>query len=337
MTSSGYPVPTLGAMKLRSAIGLVLALAACGEADPPVQTAPRPFTPVQPLEAEVVVAIPAETELRLLDPGGKSRATLRFDVAPGSMQTVRIETRTSGTLTVDGRPVETSSPLVGTRLEMAVTAGETDEAGALELAFAITAAEPIFKGEAPPAQVESFRRMLGAGVGISGTLVRDARGLCTVTSVAAPPGALGPKPPGVEESIQQSMDVISVPVPAEPVGIGARWEVVSPQVRSGAEVRMTRTYELIHRDARRVVLEVVVQQAANPGPIAMPGMDQSASARLTRLVASGTGRVDARLTDIVPERATLSLDGEGVFRISDDQNITVMRRETHMEFVIEAE
>lgn len=61
------------------------------------------------------------------------------------------------------------------------------------------------------------------------------------------------------------------PFPAEPVGVGARWEVVTVLVEKGTKYRQTSTYDLLKMDARSVQTKVSRRQeplAGSEDPVA---------------------------------------------------------------------
>ena len=300
-----------------------------GAAPAPVAAAP-----------EVRVEIPESLSIRVLEAGAEPRATLRFEVPEGTRQTVHVGNSASGLRRVNGLEVPQQSTIVGITMSMGLTAAAVT-GGEQRVDFVIDAVEPRFHPRVPEAGRVRLTRRFAATAGTSGGLMRGANGVCRVAKDDAPVGVMPPEAlraaEHMQKSVAQSMDVLTLPVPDEPVGVGARWEVVSPQERNGVRLRMTRTYELLARDGAQVSVAVVVNERADAGEMRLPGFPPNASARLASLSSSGSGRLTARLDRIVPEEATLVIDAKMSVNVSEGGQRAVLEQESRMEFDIQAD
>ncbi|GAA3691404.1 hypothetical protein [Gordonia hankookensis] len=109
----------------------------------------------------------------------------------------------------------------------------------------------------------------------------------------------------VEQSFVQALQ-LSVPVPTEPIGPGARWQV--ERVISGAAtVTQHIDATLKSWDGNRLVVAVTVDETPVNSVFAIPGSDQTLS--IARFSNGGTGQVTIDLTRGLPVAGSIELSG----------------------------
>jgi hypothetical protein len=94
-----------------------------------------------------------------------------------------------------------------------------------------------------------------------------------------------------DELVQRLLALI-VPLPAEPVGTGASWRVVTILRQGPAVAKQTATYTLIARGPRRWKLHVVLRRVGQRQQIVDPALPRAASAELVAMFRALEGDVE---------------------------------------------
>jgi len=110
--------------------------------------------------------------------------------------------------------------------------------------------------DAPPELAAGEAKLEKALVGVTGHF--DVTQFGEIGDVAFDTDQLPPGAANVAGVIQQAFALIVVPLPNEPVGVGAKWEKVDSKrmADQGASVSMKTTITLLSRDAHTVTLKV---------------------------------------------------------------------------------
>jgi len=150
-----------------------------------------------------------------------------------------------------------------------------------------------------PAEVVTAMRTALAGMGrMSGSIVVDDRGVLHESdfdfSDASP--ELQQQLQSVNESMQQS----SIPLPEEPVGIGARWQVGMSVESGGISIAQTANYRLLSRDDESANFEVSIAQTAPRQQIEDPTIPPGMTTYIDELTSEGAGAMTIRFADYVP-------------------------------------
>lgn len=139
--------------------------------------------------------------------------------------------------------------------------------------------------------------MLGSMRGMSARMTFTDRAVLRSAELQLPDDAQ----PMVREQIEGmagSMDQFTTPLPEEPVGLGAKWTVLSTVANQGMIFQQTATYTLKAIDGDVVDLDMQLTQTAEPQELdaQMPG----ATARLLSLSGKGSGTARMNLTQVMP-------------------------------------
>jgi hypothetical protein len=130
------------------------------------------------------------------------------------------------------------------------------------------------------------------------TLGFDLRGvLGRITFSDDPAGATSRDAIG---DLTQRLLSIVVPVPAEAVGIGARWRVVTVLVQRPVVVKQTATYELLERTPAGWKVRVDLQRIGEEQTIVDPAVATDAMVDLIALVRRYKGTVEISPTRALP-------------------------------------
>ena len=95
--------------------------------------------------------------------------------------------------------------------------------------------------------------------------------------------------------MSQSFESMTAPLPDEPIGLGARWEVITRVANGGADLVQDATYTLKARDGDKASLGVVVVQLAARDTVQAPGLPPGVTATGVEVPAKG-GEVTLTLT-----------------------------------------
>jgi hypothetical protein len=93
---------------------------------------------------------------------------------------------------------------------------------------------------------------------------------------------------------------MSLALPSEPIGAGARWIVISTLTTNGLRVRTRQAAELRAAEGDVLTITLRGRQTGIPGPVALPGLPEGYTAELVELDGRSTGRTVVDLTGIVP-------------------------------------
>ncbi|MDR2281159.1 MAG: hypothetical protein LBE07_09950 [Gordonia sp. (in: high G+C Gram-positive bacteria)] len=109
----------------------------------------------------------------------------------------------------------------------------------------------------------------------------------------------------VEQSLTGALDQ-SIPLPTQPVGVGARWESVRT-VSSAATIRRTTTVTLKSRVGSVLTLAVTVEETPVDSVFRIPGSAQTLT--IDRYAMAGSGEVTVDLTRMLPTRGKIVTKG----------------------------
>jgi hypothetical protein len=153
----------------------------------------------------------------------------------------------------------------------------------------------------------ALRPQLGSLEGIGMNYFVDDKGRIRDVQVTLPeslPPAAGPMMSGMTQSIES----MTSPLPDEPIGIGAKWEVLSRIVANGADLLQVSIMTMEKRDGKVLSLDAAVQQFAAKNAVNPPGMPPGASARLLSYKCQGGGKPVFDTTDVAPIGGSMSVN-----------------------------
>lgn len=105
----------------------------------------------------------------------------------------------------------------------------------------------------------------------------------------------------------QAFDFMVTPLPQEPVGIGATWQVLRRVSSRGMDLLQTSLFTLTSRTTDGAVLSVRVNQVAASNTVHAPEMPPNMVATLKNLSSVGVGTTQLKLTSVAPESGTMML------------------------------
>ena len=261
-------------------------------------------------EAEPAAKAPMASsmaQLKLLEAGAEPRKVLRLHPKPGDKQTVDMTMK----MAIDMKIGEMQNPamkLPAMKMILEVTTKNVSANGELSyemlISDATVADEP---GTAPPI-AEAMKSSLANVKGLSGVGTMSDRGLNKMTEMKLPTGA-DPQLRQVMEQMKESFSQAGTPLPEEPIGPGAKWEVKRLLKSQGISIDQTTAYQLVSIEGERLTAKsTIIQSAANQkiqNP-AMPGLKFD----LVKMSGNGAGETTIDLAQLLPAKGTVDSHSE---------------------------
>jgi hypothetical protein len=272
---------------------------------------PEAAAVAKPIALKIAAREPPE--VTVLAAGRSPRADLVLRPAPGTTEGIEIVTKTRMSMRgSEGRLPPTSVPPF-------VIKGRTiiDTSDGKQIAFVheVDAVEVRDDPDAPAGLVEDLRAHLPAFEAYRAELRIDAKGGLAGGTVHMPAGAVGP----VQQALHQmteSFGQIQVPLPREPVGVGAKWRATVTIDQAGLQLEQTADYELVSREGDVLTITATVEQKLVDASFTPPGMT-GVEATVTRFEARGTGSMNLDLAHLVPTRSEIEMTIDMQLRIED--------------------
>jgi hypothetical protein len=107
-----------------------------------------------------------------------------------------------------------------------------------------------------------------------------------------------------------------VPLPTEPIGVGARWTAVTVLRQGFGVVKQTARYELVELAGSRLTISVDIRRVGEEQLIAVPDLPAGAQAELMALFRGITGRLQVELNAPLPTSGALSIEARSHQRLT---------------------
>ena len=228
--------------------------------------------------------------VRLLDKGQRPRAELRYRVPAG--------TTTSSTTTFRVATLATSgdtaalSVLPGLRLDFVSGPAELTDPG-VKLPVDVVKSEALVPDDFDEEMAELLRNGAAIVDEVGGWVEVDDRGrllageLNEQTKRSDVPMRL------LRMIVNTRATLTRVVLPAEKVGLGARWETTQEIIAYGFNVKQVNTYTLVDQAADELMLNVTVQQMALPQTIDFP--EEGIEISVESMTAQANGQIILKL------------------------------------------
>jgi hypothetical protein len=248
----------------------------------------------------------------LLSNGAEPRVPLRYKLKAGEKAQMSMTMAMGTTVSMGGAQMmamELPTMKIGVDVDVQSVAANGDATyGVLFTSMTAEAAPGT-----DPAMAQMIQGAAGSITGTKGTAIISERGISREAKFSNP-GA----DPALAQALSQvsnSLESMSMPFPAEPVGVGAQWEVRQSINSGGISVYQKTTAELVSVTASEVTLKLTVEQTAPAQAMENPafgGMKVS----IDSYKGSGTGTTTVRFASLVPtaeinSTASMTMSMEG--------------------------
>jgi len=202
----------------------------------------------------------ADDPVLVIDQGTEPREALRYKVVRGTTTTSAMEYALARLATTENAAALTVTP--GVRLD--IVSGPTIEGkgGTTRFDVRIVKAEAIVPEGTDPALKLELDRSVAVLNNVGGWVEIDDRGIIQRSELNS--RAKNPEVPArlLLMLINARTSLARVVLPAQPVGIGARWEAKKELLLYGFKVTQSDTYTMTERAGDEVKLNVQIQQTA---------------------------------------------------------------------------
>jgi hypothetical protein len=256
-------------------IGLVLG--ACAKTKPAV-------------ESSASAGIGLETVL--MEAGAEPREKLRYQRAPGLTENLVVQFGLASLLETRTGDSAGEAPQLSLGLTMGAVSRVSEDVWRYPFNFRVIGVKMPEGADA--AQADAVARAVAPLANVTGAFEVDERGITRRADVIVPP-ELPPRLIAALSNIRTSL--LSVPLPEEPVGVGARWKVQRRHQVGRVETTQTVVYTLQERKDRMLRLGVTLQQTAPPQEVTF---EKDLKFQLEAYEVSGTGNMLMSLDAIIP-------------------------------------
>jgi hypothetical protein len=253
---------------------------------------------------------PSAPVVRLIELGAEPRTLLRYRLAGPSTEDL---TMTTDTLMSTGLASGTMGPEMATpgmRMIMSVTGAPAGK-GTVTSSARVTDADAIAVPGVMPVLVERTRAELRKLVGMTVDSHLTTRGAVIKVETTLPPDAPASARSTVE-GLQSGLGGSAV-LPAEAVGVGARWESESDLKQNGISIHQHSRYFIRELVGTRVALDIELELSASAQEIKVPG--SAMTVQLDGMHGSGSGTQELDLASLVPRRQHLAMDSDLSMRV----------------------
>jgi hypothetical protein len=259
---------------------------------------------LSPAEAEKLAPAGGHAKVRVLDPGQEPLARLAYTPAKDATQALRFDISMKMDLTVEG---ETAPKLLNPpqSLDVDMVTEQVDEKTGALVAMVIRGVTIQATKEVDQDTASAITKQLGGVSGLTFHLRVSPQGEGSEPRVDVP--AAFPK--GAEQLVTNMGAVFREMMPRlpdEPIGIGAKWQVLSREAPEGANLVQLTEYTLKERSGSKITLDFHTRQLAASGAIKLAGTPAGASTKLSRFAASVTGSLAIDTKQMGPVKGRLA-------------------------------
>jgi hypothetical protein len=234
----------------------------------------------------------------LLDVGAEPQAPLRYKIAEGTTTKSNMDFTIATLATTSD--AASLSVVPGVRLHI-VSGPAMPTANGVKFEVNITKAEAAVPQGIDPKVAEELRQSAAILDDVGGTVEMNDRGIMLATE-------LNDKAKSPDIPLRLLMMIVNarttlsrVVLPAEPVGLGARWEARKELMLYGFKVQQVDSYTLVERVGDEIKLNVTVTQNALPQTIDFP--EEGISIGVEQMVANAGGEIILNLNALESDAA----------------------------------
>jgi len=281
----------------------------------------------KPLSMPGYPAVGAPSTVTVLAPGAAPRSPLRYKIAADHKSVMDMTMGIGMNMNVGGQAMPMDMPPILMSATIDVTSVAANGDVTFNLAF-------TKMGVGPGADPNIAAAMEAAGASITAL-----KGSATVSSRGVTKSAkldFSKVDPTMQQALGQmtsSVENISMPLPEEAVGMGARWEVRQTVSGNGLTMFQRAEYEVTAMDASSVTVKVKLDQQAPAQPFSNPSLPPGIDATVDKMTGSGTGTMTIRFDSLVPT-STLETLSSMVMGMNMGGQVQSMSTDTRMKMTI---
>ena len=241
-------------------------------------------------------------QVNLISAGADPKQVLRMHPKAGDKQSLTMSMKMGMEMTMaEGQSMPMKMPAM--KLVMDATVGTVAPAGEITYETLMTDASVSDDPDVMPQIAQAMKTSVAGLKGLTGSGVMTDRGVNKEVTMNLPDGA-DPQMRQTMEQMKESFSNAGIPLPEEPIGVGAIWEVKMPEKVQGMTIDKTVSYELVSLEGDRMTARSALTQTAAKQKFSSPAMPNM-KLDLTKLDGKGTGETVMDLGKILPTEATM--------------------------------
>ena len=247
----------------------------------------------------------AQNQLKLLSTGTEPRQQLRLAPSANTKQTAQMNMKIDVEMSVGGQTQRLPAPpSIQTTVESNVT--KVDANGDIHVNLSYLNSEVVGDANTPPQLLNAMRSQMKKLSGMSSSAIIDNQGNTKQVNFNLPQ-ELDPNTKQMMEQMMNSIKQLSSPIPAESVGVGAKWQFPNSVVVNGMTLNQITTYELVALKDNVATLQVSIEQQAGSQKMNPPGLPAGTSVDIKSMNSTGNGQVTIALNQILPIHSNMSV------------------------------
>jgi hypothetical protein len=267
---------------------------------------PKPANGVLPPgAADKVLPVGSPPIVKVLDQGAEPRSDLSYALVKGAAQKMAMAMdMTIGVKTRGQSMPPTNMPRMTMTFDTSVT--DKNGGGEFKIDSRLTATSVDPSGGQQEQMAKALRPQIDAMKGLGMAYWVSPKGHVHDVKLDVP-ASVPAAAQQIMNGMSQSFESMVTPLPPEPVGVGARWQVVSRINTGGADILQSAVYTLKSRSGPRATLDVSILQLAANDTIHTAQMPAGMSAKVKAFSSGGSGTTQLDLKSVVPEGGRMSL------------------------------
>lgn len=268
--------------------------------------APKPSLTPSGNDQKASPAAKADDRVKLLEPGAEPRRELRFKPQIGDKQVLKFTTKMATETFLGDKPMP-AFKIPAIMVPMSLTVTGVAENG--DISYDVSLAEPSLAEEpgSSPEMLKMMKSALSGLKGLMGSGKLSSRGVAISFNFKSAGNDAQSKQ--MLAQMHDSMANISLMVPEQPVGQGAKWEINRPIKSQGVAITQISTYELLSMEGDQLTLKTTVKQTAGRQKAQLPNM-AGGQAEVIKMTGAGSGEIAGSLAQAFPSKALASIQSE---------------------------
>ncbi|TAD93216.1 MAG: hypothetical protein EAZ78_00930 [Oscillatoriales cyanobacterium] len=292
-------IASIGFLSAGRAIDLMPAVVI---AQPPIVAQQPPAT-----DNSMPIRTSQPPQIQIINLGAEPRQQMRLKPALNVKQTTLMTLKMGMKISASGQSSQ-EIKIPTSVVTMETEATKIDANGDIHYQFSYTKADVTSDStNAPATALESMRSAVKKLVGLKGAFIMDSRGFSKGGDFIVPAGSDNNFKQIIRQ-MSQSIEQLSVQLPAEAVGKGAKWRLDFPLNSNGINVNNIATYELMSFQEGVAVLNIGLEQQAKPQSVNSPQLPAGSNINLQSLASQGRGESTIRLDKLMPVRSAVSMN-----------------------------
>lgn len=240
----------------------------------------------------------------VLDPGQEPRTALRYDIAAGTTATSNMDFGLASLATT--RAGSELAVVPGVRLHIA-SGPAIESKNGTRFDVRITKAEALIPPGVDPSVAQDLNQGAAVLNNVGGWVEIDDRGIIQASELNEAAKRADVPVRLLVMIINARTSLSRVILPAEPVGLGARWEAQKELVLYGFKISQVDTYTLTEKVGNEMKLNIAVQQTALPQTVTFD--EEGVELTVESYSMNGSGQI---ITNLNALESNAAASGESV-------------------------